>query len=312
MQHSVLVTAYKNPDHLLSLVEALDDRFAFFIHLDKRATWAERDLARLGGHPRVKLLSRRFGVQWGSVTHLDAILHLTNAALRNTDTQRLHLISGHDYPITSADEIDALIEADPQREYLDVMNPVEEWTDASRFRLKHWAAYHLIDYKSRAGRVASDVLYGAQRLLRVDRGWGPDLPPLYGGSTWWSLSRECCEYLLNYTEEHPALMNRLRFSFCPEEIYVQSALMASPFVDRIAHDNLRYIDWTERNGNRPANLDDSDLERLMSSPAIFARKFEYPAAEGLRESIDARLRAGAAPQPAGHADAPRPVLSVGE
>jgi hypothetical protein len=61
--------------------------------------------------------------------------------------------------------------------------------------------------------------------------------------------------------------------------------MNSNFRQKVVNDNLRYIDWVSRNGNNPANLDDSDYNKIVTSDSIFARKFEYPRAIGIVNSI---------------------------
>jgi len=55
--------------------------------------------------------------------------------------------------------------------------------------------------------------------------------------------------------------------------------------DKIVNNNLRFIDWTRRNGNFPANLDESDFQSLADSDKIFARKFEFPISEKLKQMI---------------------------
>jgi hypothetical protein len=47
------------------------------------------------------------------------------------------------------------------------------------------------------------------------------------------------------------------------------------------NDNLRLIEWENRNGNSPANLDGSDYEKIVNCDKLFARKFAYPISESL-------------------------------
>jgi len=91
--------------------------------------------------------------------------------------------------------------------------------------------------------------------------------------------------VMNYTERDLSLLKRLRFTFCADEIYFQTILMNSPLKDKIVNNNLRFIDWTRRNGNFPANLDESDFHSLKNSDKIFARKFEFPISEKLKRLI---------------------------
>jgi hypothetical protein len=108
---------------------------------------------------------------------------------------------------------------------------------------------------------------------------------LYGGSGWWSLSQASVDYVMNYTRQNPSLLKRLRFTFCADEIYFQTILMNSPMKEKIVNNNLRFIDWKKRNGNLPANLDESDFQSLVDSDKIIARKFEFPISEKLKGLI---------------------------
>jgi hypothetical protein len=87
---------------------------------------------------------------------------------------------------------------------------------------------------------------------------------------------------MNYTERNPSLLKRLRFTFCADEIYFQTILMNSPLKNKVINNNLRFIDWTKRNGSFPANLDESDFQMLVESDKIFARKFDFPVSEKLK------------------------------
>jgi len=72
------------------------------------------------------------------------------------------------------------------------------------------------------------------------------------------------------------LLNRLKHSFCSEEIYFQTIIMNSPFSDKVINNNLRYIKWEYKNGSMPAILDEEDYEEVEKSNQLFARKIEYP------------------------------------
>jgi hypothetical protein len=113
---------------------------------------------------------------------------------------------------------------------------------------------------------------------------------LYGGSNWWSLSRSCLEYALNYSKENPEFKKALKYTFAPEEIFFQTILMQSPFKNDLVNDNLVYIDWEFRNGNRPAHLDISDLEKLNNSHKLFVRKIISPVSDELKNELIKKLK----------------------
>ena len=116
------------------------------------------------------------------------------------------------------------------------------------------------------------------------------MPPLYGGSTYWSLSRGALEYVTDFSQNNKLILNRFKFTLCAEEFYFQTVLLNSAFADSIINNNLRYIDWIARNGNNPAILDESDYEKLISSKALFARRIEAPTSKLLMSKLSDFLK----------------------
>ena len=287
MKHGVLILAHQYPHHLIDLINLFDEDFFFFIHIDRRNNFTKSDFADLRKIPRVELLSSKLRVKWGGMNHLNAILLLAKASLTRGDLGYFHVISGQDYPIKSMSYIKELSESNPAG-YLDYFEVLKSsWRTEWINRLSYFGFYEIFNSKTFLG---NKLINGAIKLQRMI-GFSRALPAtkLYGGSGWWSLSRETLTYVIDYTTRNPSLLRRLRFTFCADEVYFQTVLMNSPWKEKIVNNNLRFIDWTERNGNFPANLDESDYESLKKSDKIFARKFEFPVSEKLKMRIDQDL-----------------------
>ncbi len=112
---------------------------------------------------------------------------------------------------------------------------------------------------------------------------------MYGGSTWWSLSRACVSHLLNECAKNPSYLRRFAHTHVPEEIFFQTLIMASPYAKFVVNDNLRYVDWVARNGNNPAVLDLTDLDKVLASGKLFARKLITPMSQGLIDALRERM-----------------------
>ena len=66
--------------------------------------------------------------------------------------------------------------------------------------------------------------------------------------------------------------------------------MNSKYASSVINDSLRYIDWTRKNGNMPANLDLSDLKNLINTNKLFARKFDFPVSNELKQRLRDQLK----------------------
>ncbi len=292
MRHAILITAYKGLPNLARMVRCLGPKAEVFIHLDHKVRVVQADMDALRAIPTVKLLSRKFRVNWGSSAHIKAILHLAEQALRDPDVGYLHLISGSDHPLLPWERFEAFMEERCGQEFLEHFPlPTRFWRNGGLDRITHWHPLDTIDIREPHRSAWMDVLLRWQVRLGVQRSLR-GLPPLYGGSTWWSLSRGCVAHVLDRLEREPRLLRRFRHTRCGEEILMQTLVMDSPYAANVVNDNLRHIDWHARNGSAPAVLDLSDLPALSVSGKLFARKLESPVSEGLIAALETRVCSG--------------------
>ena len=101
MKQAILITAYKNYNHLEEIINFFDENFELYIHIDKKSKISETELINLNKYENVKLVSQKFNVNWGGLNHLKCILYLCEQALKNPNIYYLHLISGSDYTGTA-------------------------------------------------------------------------------------------------------------------------------------------------------------------------------------------------------------------
>ena len=58
----------------------------------------------------------------------------------------------------------------------------------------------------------------------------------------------------------------------PDELFFQTLIMNSTLRDSVVNDNLRYLDWSREPA--PAVLGVGDVDRMLGSDKLFARKFD--------------------------------------
>ena len=286
MVHAFLITAYKDVPRLRQLVRALGPEAHVYIHFDRKSRVDKAELDGLLDEENVNALSRKYRVNWGSMAHLKAILHLARLAVDDGEAEHLHLISGSDHPLLGPAAFDAWMEAHRGREFLEHFAlPTNHWRNGGLDRIMYYHPLDLINVRrgNNRDRVNRFVrLQGALGITRRMHG----LPPLYGGSTWWSLSRACVAHVLQRLDQEPHLLRRFAHTHCAEEILIHTLVLASPFASNVVNDNLRYVDWHRRHGSTPAVLDREDLHTLLGSGKLFARKLERPISDELIEELE--------------------------
>ena len=291
MKQAILITAYKNYNHLEEIINFFDENFELYIHIDKKSKISETELMNLNKYENVKLVSRKFNVNWGGLNHLKCILYLCEQALKNPDIYYLHLISGSDYPIQKVSSFLDFFKINSNEEYLNYFEiPRPNGADNGGMdRIEYFNLYDFFNAKiPYENRIIRRLIY-FQRRIGYKRPISSKIPKLYSGSTWWSLSRECVQYVMRFTFENNFLLKRMKCTLCSEEIYFQTIILNSKFALKVNQNTLRCIDWVARNGNNPAVLDTSDFEKLLTTDAFFARKIEYPQSVLLMNKIKSFL-----------------------
>ena len=287
MKQGVLVTAFKEPEWLERVIRRMGSGFSFFVHVDTKSRHEviQGFMALSEKYSNVSVCSR-YRVNWGGNNHLLAILLLVRQSL-DAGMGYCHLITGQDYPVKSIDLL--LQEGERQVNYLHWLPlPRSDWKDGGYDRLIYYNYFDIFDGRKRWGRRMIHYLVALQRIVSFRRKLPEDIA-FYGGNTYWSLSRECLEYALDYVEANPSFMRLFDHSFCSEEFFFQTVLMNSPLKEKIVNDDRRFIVWEFRDGSNPATLDERDIEKVCASQAYFMRKIAYPKSRGVVDAIDRRV-----------------------
>jgi hypothetical protein len=292
MKQAILVTAYKNYNHLERIICFFNDDFKIYIHIDGKSSISNPELLKLKNFNNVELVVQKYRVNWGGLNHLKSILYLSEKALENKEIKYFHLISGHDFPIKSSSDFFTFFK-NKNVQFINCFEvPFKGWVDNGGLdRLEYYSPYDLFNWKNEFQRKIIKKLIKFQKEKGFKRGFSSRIPKLFGGSTWWSLNRGCLEYVINFTKTNKFLLRRFKHTFCSEEFYFQTVIMNSDFKESVHADNLRFIDWSNRNGNNPSVLDETDLDKILKSNAFFARRFDYPTSEKLIKKLVIELQA---------------------
>ena len=281
--------AHTEPDMLKTLLRCLDDpRNDIFLHLDAKSSLRYEDFQAIPRHSRLTAIPR-MDVRWGGFSLIDLEMKLLDAAVSQGHYDYCHLLSGQDLPIKTQDAIHAFFEANSGTEFVSIEpekteKPAIQW----RYRYYHWLKDFYGRKKGLIGRTEDALIALQKPFVRRDKNC------VYGGGhEWFSITGAFAEY----AAAHRAWVEkRFHYTYCCDEIFLQTLLLQSPFRDKL---NLapdlpgclqcaRLIDWT-RGG--PYNFTIEDLDMILASPAMFARKLSV--ANGpcrqLVESLESRI-----------------------
>jgi Core-2/I-Branching enzyme len=232
----------------------------------------------LGAAPNVRLLPRR-RVQWAAFSQVEAVLDGVRALLDWPEELRYGvLLTGQDYPLHPPESIESTLEQADGRSFLTYRPSTGRFL--KRLTRRHW-------HRTVLGRKLR--LPNRFVPITVKRSLPAGLRP-YHGSGHWCLHRACLEYVASRKPEDIELF---RWASSPDEALFQTILINSPLAPTIVNDDLRYVDWSE-GGASPRVVTTYDLDRMLASHCLFARKFDprvdAEVIDALDASIDARTR----------------------
>lgn len=81
MNHALLILAHTHLELLLEWMDRVDERFALFLHVDRKTPLSPSVAAALRACPRVRRVEQVYDVYWGDRSIADAALWLCRCAL---------------------------------------------------------------------------------------------------------------------------------------------------------------------------------------------------------------------------------------
>lgn len=276
MRICYLILVHQKFDQALRMVQRLnwgDPGFIFHIDSAVDSLVVAAFKAQLQGYKRVSY-ARRVRSRWGGYPQALAIMHCVQTAATQIEAfDRYVLLSGQDYPIADRANFEALFAKNTNAEYIeaypqDVMDDsVEGWSPYYRFRRYH-------------------VWIGNRHIkIPILRKGLPPLP-IYHGSTWWALTHSAISYLAKEFDSNRALRRYLLTGFLVDEVYVPTLIMASPLALNVVGENVTYAKWTPTSGPHPKTLRIDDLNELLNSKKLFARKFDATSDQAILDTLD--------------------------
>ena len=271
-KHAYLIMAYNNYSQLKKLVTLLDDvRNDIYIHIDKRAkNFSEGIFKDIGSYSKITFIERK-KVYWASYAQVETTLRLIEKAYCCGDYRYFHLLSGHDLPLHTQDEIHSFFD-DHQEEFIAIVPFLSDYT-ISHLRYFYPLLSCSLYRNSRTLRIITKLLCNVQRLCGINRVEN-NTTIFVDGWTWFSITKKFAEYVLS---EQTQLFHIYHDGMATDEIFIQTLAYNSTFRDKLfcmtdlRLGSMRHIDWKR---GRPYIFRNDDYEELISSPYMFARKFD--------------------------------------
>lgn len=296
MKIAFLVLAHSQIELVYRQIHALTHPgHHFFIHLDKKYNPNVKDEYAKNKH--VHFISNRIIINWGGFSIVRTTLNLVQDALSSgIEFDYFILMSGQCFPIKSTRYIRNFIKKHQGRSFI-------EFFPLPDARLKHGGMdkFYYPVFFDQLGFVQKNnftiknktfepkkIVFKCLAALLRKTGYKREMPkgltPCFG-SQWWVLHQSAVRYVIEYIGRNPEICNFFKYTWAPDELFFQTILYNSPVAGDIEPKPLWYIDWSA-NGP-PKTLSADDIDAILQSEALFARKFDD------NKSMDILLKTGA-------------------
>lgn len=278
MNQVFLILVHKNPEQLLMLLKQLESNEShFFIHVDLKGRIEDfKEATKL--IKNVRFIKKQYDHHWGSYILVKAIMALINELQSETqlDYSHAHLISGEDILTKPIVKLVQFFSTNSKTNYMNFSAfPVNGWWNGGLYRITH---YHFGKFK-RAKSFLGKCFLRAYNYLYIlfpflKKKLIKDLE-FYGGSAWWSISKESINFIHNYVEQNPKFSDFFKYSILSDEIFFQTILMNSKLKDSVDNNYKRYIKWVGPDFSSPVYLTLADYYTIKASDSFFARKIDF-------------------------------------
>lgn len=280
---AVLVLAHANPAQLKRLVSHLQADFDVFVHLDKRSDILASDFAAF---TKTKVI-KKVKATWGSLGIVRATLELLELASGGTGYDRYVLISGQDVPLKTNSAIAEFFSQHREIDFVD-SNP---FTNADESRLTRISRFHFFPRRTFSAALTTLAADISRRLDELIFRAGVRRSMNYGfrwGSQWMDLTSETADKVLLLVRNDKGFLKRFHFTFCPDEVFFQTAIESCGRQGLSLARPRRYIDW-QTGPEHPRVLRQEDLGAVEASDMLFARKCDTSIDPDFVEALYARL-----------------------
>lgn len=296
-----LVQNHRPPGQLARLVRALGSgspgALVVVVHDAQAGLATTAEVEHATGVPVLPTLERaRRGYFSLIAPYADAVAWL---AARGEDYDWLVYLSAQDYPARPLAELETLLAQSDTDGFLRLWRafaPGPCWRRHQgelRYRLQYrdvgsalLRLLRLVRFLNAwQRRLHLHLVYGPRFGIRPRRSPFESGLECWGGTQWTTLRRAAAEHVAERVLEGGELVEWFRRTVCPDEALVQTLLMAAGRF-RLVDDDLRYVDFSGRRDGHPRTLLRRDLDSVIASGKIFARKLDSAIDPVLLDALD--------------------------
>lgn len=266
MKVAILIAVHKYPIQVKRLIEAFQsDQFTFFIHVDKKTDISP--FRKLITGENIIFINNRTKVEWAGFSQVEATQTCMKEIVAFDNFDYITFISGQDFPIKKPAYFQNFLIQNPNKEFVSCV-PFDlgnEWWRRNKNRV---LKFNFNNWKI-PGKYKIQFLFNCLKAERKP----PKPYVISGNSNWFCVSMKCARYIIEKIDQEKALLDFFKYVWGADEMVIPTILYNSPFKGNLTSP-IVYVEWSKINDGHPETLKIKDLDKILSSEKIFARKFD--------------------------------------
>jgi hypothetical protein len=284
MKIAYLILAHKNPAHLARLISRLNDSSVlFYVHIDKKSNIQDFFNQTDSMDAEIVYANKREDGRWGGFGLVQATLNLIELAITENPDYFV-LLSGMDYPVKSEKEILRFLKKNDKKSFIEYSSLPHHELDYNGLNRTECYSYDFlkkrhtfIPYRFRpAFNIKGHIInlfLGVVSLFKGKRTPPDNISVFYYGSQWWVLHLNQMNYIVDFLKNNPSYVIFHKHTLIPDELFFQTILCNQDEQTLFSEkQNCHFLLW-DQDRNHPLFLDNSHMNQIKKSEALFARKF---------------------------------------
>jgi hypothetical protein len=293
-----LLMVHKFPKQVRRLVERLNfPGSVFWIQVDAKSD-IECFVREMSGLPNVNFVRNRCNGDWGWFPFVQANIEGIRAIDGSGyDYDHLVILSGQDYLLCSNNDLVKLLSENRTSSFVHYTRVTDQ---SNGHLMERVSKYHIrlpktkkIVYpytENQVGKQAINFVLRTSGKFPLPRTI-PGERALYFGSNWLRFTKKAVSFILNIIEAEPAYTAFFKSTFLAEEHFFHTLLLNATEEERgpINNTNFTFCHWKRAPELYPVPLGMNDLDLILNSGDLLARKFDQNFDQEIFDYLDRKF-----------------------
>lgn len=231
------ILAHNDEKHLKRMIDRLDYRADFFIHIDKKKN-IEPFMNIMKGYSNVFFINNREKVYWGGFSIIKATINIINCSEYKTRKKkyiRTVLLSGNDYPLKSKEYIWNFFNINRNTQFINAINlkrfDKETYNNFYKVPVEKYNVFDYPFFNNTSSIIFKIVRKTTNYILKIIPFSNKSNFDVYIGSQWWALTPKCIDAIMFEFESDEEKYKTFKWMFAPDEKFFHSLIYCTQYIN---------------------------------------------------------------------------------